>query len=175
MSKSLLAPILTRNQRLSVRRGQGAGNGRAAYVFEAGPRKMPSTMMLNGCQLRKRYRTQTRRSEERCGRESAPFKRAQLLWSSPLSSAEGSSTRRLRARCDTWTHGEGSAQALITLSPEPRARLEGAHATRQAQQAQRHTQIVYLVLPVFAPVDKLKVRANGGGLIFDLAAVAVFY
>ena len=34
---------------------------------------------------------------------------------------------------------------------------------------------MYLVLPVFAPVDKLKVRANGGGLIFDLAAVAVFY
>ena len=75
MSKSLLAPILTRNQRLSVRRGQGAGNGRAAYVFEAGPRNMPSTMMLNGCQLRKRYRTQTRRSEERCGREQRPVQK----------------------------------------------------------------------------------------------------
>ena len=34
---------------------------------------------------------------------------------------------------------------------------------------------MYLVLPVFAPVDTLKVRATGGGLIFDLAAVAVFY
>ena len=68
-----------------------------------------------------------------------------------MSSAEGSSTRRLRARCDTWRHGEGSAQALITLSPEPRARLEGAHATRQAQQAQGTrkscTYLVCLFLP----------------------------
>ena len=84
-----------------------------------------------------------------------------------MSSAEGSSTRRLRARCDTWRHGEGSAQALITLSPEPRARLEGAHATRQAQQAQRHTQIVTwsACFCCMCTVDKLKVRANGGGLI----------